>query len=116
VYTFDDDPRVCRDDNGHWISITEIQSRHSKSRLVVAGPAKVLLDPFDGRAAGWTRILSGFEARWLLATGPVDPRAFDALMDVVPGTVEGLLKLLDEEAPVSVEGEAATASQMLKSH
>lgn len=97
-YFFEADPRICRDEQGKYYLLTDLQIKHGFSRLLVFCDGEKFLDPITGKLQDWTAIFEEWTERSLHTPescfnwGPRE-RGLAARFAIFPATVEGLIDL-----------------------
>jgi hypothetical protein len=66
AYSYIGDPRVCRQDNGTSLPLTEVRKRHPDHRLLMFGSGDGLVDPITGRLLQWVPQLLSWKDRAIL--------------------------------------------------
>jgi hypothetical protein len=99
-YSYDGDPRVCSDERGRRIPLSELHQAYCSHRLLLFGDGRRLIDPLTGRLASWAAEAFGWQERALLT--PTVPAQWGwkeinlaHRFVLLPATVDGLFALIE---------------------
>lgn len=100
-YFYDEDPRVCRSENGEEsLHLGELQNRYGTHRLLLFGDGAKLVDPLSGKLETWTTLLTNWQDRAVLTPEPplrwsLRERALAGQFVLLPATLDGIQALVD---------------------
>ncbi|MDM8535878.1 formylglycine-generating enzyme family protein [Desulfobacterales bacterium HSG17] len=99
-FFYADDPQVCFEEpGGHRFYLSDLQSKFSGRRLILAGTGDALLDPMTGRPEPWTELFHTWEQRAVLTTRNAEEWGMKEIalakdFIVLPANLEGLNALV----------------------